>query len=146
MAASEPKLIFCKEVEAQVKWTLEPVAESDSGETTVHEVAILKRMEAFIKPASLGMGIEERKQIAVNIQACLVSDQVVRHNWALTGCRFCGQRVRARGYYQSIFKSALGRVPIRVRRVWAVDVEARRVRRCQAWQLAGTQRLRNCAI
>ena len=73
-----------------MKWTLKLVAESDSGETTVHEVAILKRMEAFIKPASLGMSIEESKQIAANIQACMVSDQVDRHNRALTACRFCG--------------------------------------------------------
>jgi hypothetical protein len=54
--------------------------------------------EAFIKPASLGMSIEESKQIASNIQACMVSDQVDRHNRALTGCRFCGQRVRTKGY------------------------------------------------
>ena len=52
-----------------MKWTLKLVAESDAGETTVHEVAILKRMEAFIKPESLGMNIEESKQTAANIQA-----------------------------------------------------------------------------
>ena len=46
-----------------MKWALKPVAESDSGETTVHEVAFLKRIEAFIKPASLGMSIEDSKQI-----------------------------------------------------------------------------------
>jgi hypothetical protein len=105
-------------MEEPMKWTLKLVAESDSGETTVHEVAILNRMEAFIKPASLGMSIEESKQIAANIQACMVSDQVDRHNRALTDCRFCGQRVRTKGYYQSIFKSVFGRVPMRVRRVW----------------------------
>jgi hypothetical protein len=47
-----------------MKWTLKLVAESDSGETTVHEVAILNRAEAFIKSAALGMSIEESKQIA----------------------------------------------------------------------------------
>jgi hypothetical protein len=101
-----------------MKWTLKLVAESDSGETTVHEVAILNRAEAFIKPAALGMSIEESKQIAADIQACMVSDQVDRHNKALTACRFCGQRVRTKGYYHSIFKSVFGRVPMRVRRVW----------------------------
>lgn len=101
-----------------MKWTLKLVAESDSGETTVHEVAILKRMEAFIKPASLGMSIEESKQITANIQACMVSDQVDRHNRSLAACRFCGKRVRTKGNYQSIFKSVFGRVPMRVRRVW----------------------------
>jgi hypothetical protein len=101
-----------------MKWTLKLVAESDSGETTVHEVAILNRAEAFIKPAALGMSIEESKQIAANIQASMVSDQVDRHNKALTACRFCGQRVRTKGYYRSILKSVFGRVPMRVRRVW----------------------------
>jgi len=67
-------------MEGQTKWTLELVAESDSGETTVHEVTILKRTEAFIKPAALGMSIEDSNQIAANIQTCMVSDQVDRHN------------------------------------------------------------------
>jgi hypothetical protein len=101
-----------------MKWTVKFVAESDSGETTVHEVAILNRAEVFIKPAALGISIEESKQIAANIQACMVCDQVDRHNKALTACRFCGQRVRTKGYYDSIFKSVFGRVPMRVRRVW----------------------------
>jgi hypothetical protein len=38
-----------------MKWILRLVAESDSGETTVHEVAILRQPEAFIKPTTLGM-------------------------------------------------------------------------------------------
>jgi hypothetical protein len=95
-----------------MKWTLNLVAESDSGET-VHEVAILKRVEAFTKPVSLGMSIEESKQIAANIQECMVSDQVDRHNRVLTTFRFCGHRVRTKGY-QSIFKSVFVRVPMRV--------------------------------
>ena len=84
----------------------------------MHEVAILNRVEAFIKPAALGMSIEESRQIVANIQACVVSDQVDRHNKAPTACRFCGQRVRTKGYYHSIFKSVFGRVPMRIRRVW----------------------------
>jgi hypothetical protein len=75
----------------------------------VHQIAILTRTEAFIKPAALGMSIEESKQIAANIQACMVSNQVDRHNRAPTACRFCRQRVRTKGYYQSIFKSVFGR-------------------------------------
>ena len=48
----------------------------------------------------------------------MVSDQVDGHNHALTACRFCGQRVRTKGYHQAIFKSVFGQVPMRVRRVW----------------------------
>jgi hypothetical protein len=62
-----------------MKWTSKLVTESDSGESTVHEVAILKSTEAFIKPASLGMCIEESKQIAANIQSCMVSAQPQMH-------------------------------------------------------------------
>jgi len=101
-----------------MKWTLKLISEFDSGKTMVHEVASLEREEAFIKPAKLGMSIEESKQIAANIQAHMVADQVDRHNKALTACRFCGQRVRMKGYYKSIFKSVFGKVPMRVRRVW----------------------------
>jgi hypothetical protein len=101
-----------------MKWTLKLVTEFDSGETKVHEVTSLERTDAFIKPATLGMSIEESKQIAASIQARMVSDQVDRHNQALTACRFCGQRVRTKGYYKSIFKSVFGKVPMRVRRVW----------------------------
>ena len=41
------------------------------------------------------MSIEESKQITAAIQAHMVSDQVDRHNQALTACRFCGKRVRS---------------------------------------------------
>lgn len=101
-----------------MKWTLKLISEFDSGETIVHEVASLEREEAFIKPAGLGMSIEESKQIAASIQSRMVSDQADRHNKALTACRFCGQRLRTKGYYKSIFKSVFGKVPMRVRRVW----------------------------
>ncbi len=104
-----------------MKWTLKLIREFDSGETKVHEVASWERAQAFIKPASLGTSIEESKQIAASIQAQMVSDQVDRHNKALTVCRFCGQRVRTKGYYQSIFKSVFGKVPMRVRRVWGCE-------------------------
>jgi hypothetical protein len=101
-----------------MKWSLRLISEFDSGETMVHEVASLERKEAFIKPARLGMSIEESKQIAARIQVQMVSDQVDRHNNALMACRFCGQHVRTKGYYKSIFKSVFGKVPMRVRRVW----------------------------
>jgi len=104
-----------------MKWTLKLITEFDSGETKVQEVTSLERTEAFIKPASLGMSIAESKQIAANIQARMVSDQVDRHNKALTACRFCGQRVRTKGYYKSVFKSVFGKVPMRVRRVWGCE-------------------------
>lgn len=101
-----------------MKWTLKLISEFDSGETKVQEVASLEREEAFIKPAKLGMSIEESKQIAASIQAHMVSEQVDRHNKALAACRYCGQGVRTKGYYKSIFKSVFGKVPMRVRRVW----------------------------
>jgi hypothetical protein len=101
-----------------MKWTLTLITESDSGETKTHEVASWERVEAFIKPASLGISIEESKQIVGSIQARMVSDQVDRHNKALTTCRFCSRRVRTKGYYKSIFKSVFGKVPMRLRRVW----------------------------
>jgi len=101
-----------------MKWTLNLITEFDSGEKEIHEVANWERREVFIKPASLGISIEESKQIAANIQRQMVADQVDRHNRALTVCRFCGQPVRTKGYYPSIFKSVFGKVPMRVRRVW----------------------------
>jgi hypothetical protein len=108
-----------------MKWTVKLISEFDSGETKVQEVASLERDEAFIKPAKLGMSIEESKLIAASIQASMVSDQVDRHNKALTACRFCGQRVRTKGYYKSIFKSVFGKVPMRVRRVWGCHCRGR---------------------
>jgi hypothetical protein len=100
-----------------MNWTLKLVTEWDSGETKMHDVASWERTDAFIKPATLGMSIEESKRIAASIQAQMVSDQVDRHNKAPTACRFCGRRVRTKGYYRSTFKSVFGKVPMRVRRV-----------------------------
>lgn len=104
-----------------MKWTLKLVTALDSGETKVHDMASWERTDAFIKPATLGMTIEESKRIAAGIQAQMVSDQVDRHNKALTACRFCGRRVRTKGYYRSTFKSVFGKVPMRVRRVWGCE-------------------------
>jgi hypothetical protein len=108
-----------------MKWTLKLISEFDSGETKAQEVASSERDEGFIKPARLGMSIEESKLIAASIQARMVFDQVDRHNKALTACRFCGQRVRTKGYYKSIFKSVFGKVPMRVRRVWGCHCRGR---------------------
>jgi hypothetical protein len=63
------------QVEVNMKWTLNLCAEPDPVEATAHEIA----SGASVKPASLGTSIEESKQIAANIQAKIVSDQVVRH-------------------------------------------------------------------
>jgi hypothetical protein len=94
---------------------LKLITEFDSGATKLREVARLERAETFIQPASLGISIEESKQIAVAIQAHMVSDQVDRHNKALTACLSWGKRVRTNVYYMSIFKSVFGKVPMRVR-------------------------------
>ena len=104
-----------------MKWTLKLMAEFDSGDTKVQEVASWERTEAFIKPASLGMSIQESKLITAAIQAHMVSDQVDEHNKALMACRFCGKGVKTKGYYKSIFKSVFGKVPMRVRRVWGCE-------------------------
>jgi hypothetical protein len=56
-----------------MKWTLKLIAEFDSGNTMVHEVASLEREEAFIKPARLGMNIEEsRSRPTFNLTWCLI--------------------------------------------------------------------------
>lgn len=108
---------------------LKLITERDSGESEMPELASWERAEAFIKPVRLGTSIEESKPIAASIQAHMVSDQVDRHNKALAACRFCGQRVRTKGYYKSIFKSLFGKVPMRVRRVWGCHCRgAERVR------------------
>lgn len=104
-----------------MQWTLKLITGFDFGEREMHEVAIWERAETFIKPASLGMSIGESKPMVARIQAQMVSDPVGRPNPALTGCRFCGQRVKTKGYYRSIFKSVFGKVPMRVRRVWGCE-------------------------
>ena len=100
-----------------MKWTLTLITELDSGVTKVHEVANWERTEPLIKPASLGMSIEESKRVAASIQAQMVSDQVDRHNKALMTCRFCGKRVRTKGYYRSVFKSGHFCTPLQVTQV-----------------------------
>jgi len=56
-----------------MKWTLKLITERDSGESEMRELASWDRAEAFIKPAWLGMSIEESKQIAARIQVQMVS-------------------------------------------------------------------------
>lgn len=100
-----------------MKWTLKLVTELDSGETKTQEVTSWERVGVFIKPAILGISIDESKQIAASIQAEMVSDQVEGHNNALKACRFCGRRVRTKGYHKSVLKSVFGKMPMRPRRV-----------------------------
>ncbi|MGH9450369.1 MAG: hypothetical protein ACRD11_07475 [Terriglobia bacterium] len=119
-----------------MKWSLKLITEFDSAETKVDEVASWERADTFIKPANLGMSTEESKRIAAGIRAWTVSDQVDGHNKALTACRFCGRRVRTKGYYRSIVKSVFGNAPMRGWRthaaVWHVcDLRFRSVAKMQ---------------
>ncbi|MDE3178338.1 MAG: hypothetical protein KGM47_01655 [Acidobacteriota bacterium] len=76
----------------------EAITELDSGETVMYEVASWKQPEAFIKPASLGISIEESKPIAASIHGEMASDQVDQHNKALRSCRFCGRPLESASY------------------------------------------------
>ena len=104
-----------------MNWSLKLIAEFDSGDTKVHAIANWGRAEVFIKPADLGMSIDESKQSAACFQTRMVSDQVERRNKALTACRFCGRRVRTKGSYRSMIKSVFGKVPMRLRRAWGCE-------------------------
>jgi hypothetical protein len=77
-----------------MRWSLKLSVEPDTGEAITYELAHLDREEVFVAPASLGLTIDEGKQILAAVQTHMVTDQIARHNQALKGCRFCGRQVR----------------------------------------------------
>src|SRR4051794_25447384 len=92
------------------------MAELEPGVTTETEVACLERGEEA-GLADLGLRLNEAKQLTAALQAEMVSAQVAAVGAHRRWCVDCGRPLASKGYYRATFRSLLGDVPVRVRRL-----------------------------
>jgi hypothetical protein len=99
-----------------LKWKLKLMAELAPGECVEYDVTEWERVEEATL-GSLGLSLEEGKNIFAEIQTQMVASQIERHGQARRCCAQCGRRRPNKGHYRSTFRSVFGNVPVRVRRV-----------------------------
>jgi hypothetical protein len=108
---------------AKVVWRVKLVAELQPGVTTETEVARIERDEeaGF---AELGLRLEEAKQLTATLQAQIVPAQVATLGRVSSLLRELWQRLGQQGLLSVRFRSLLGDVPLRVRRLLTCLVRA----------------------
>jgi hypothetical protein len=99
-----------------MKWTVKVVSETDSGHTTEQTLVAIERPDR-LTVEDLGLSLAESKQLLAKLQYSVVTAQVEEDGAAYRGCADCHQLLHTKGYYRTSFRSAFGRVPLRVRRL-----------------------------
>jgi hypothetical protein len=99
-------------------WRVKLVAELRPGVMTETEVARIERNEQA-GVAELGLRLAETKQLAAALQAQMVPAQVAVVGEQCRSCVSCGCRLASKGHYPVTFRSLIGDVPVRVRRLLA---------------------------
>jgi hypothetical protein len=99
-----------------MKWTVKVVSETESGHTAEQTLVAVERPDQ-LTVEDLGLSLEEAKRLLATLQRSMVTDQIEEYGAAYRGCTDCHQLLHTKGYYQTSFRSAFGRVPLRVRRL-----------------------------
>jgi hypothetical protein len=99
-----------------MKWTVKVVSETENGHTAEQTLGAVERTDQLTLE-DLGLSLEEAKRLLATLQRSMVTEQIKEYGFAYRGCPDCHQLLHTKGYYQTSFRSAFGRVPLRVRRL-----------------------------
>jgi hypothetical protein len=108
---------------AKLVWRVKLIAELESGCVSETEVARIER-DDFAVPDTLGLTLDEGKQLMAATQAEIVRDQVSTMGERFRWCEHCGSKLLSKGYYPATFRSVFGDVGVRVRRLRACGCRA----------------------
>jgi len=101
---------------ARLIWRVKLVAELGSNSVSETEVVRIER-DDFAVPETLGLTLEEGKQLTATVHEEIVRAQVAAMGKRLRWCDHCGTKPMSKGYYRAAFHSLFGDVGIRVRRL-----------------------------
>jgi hypothetical protein len=99
-----------------MRWTVVLVAETEAGQRIEEPVLSLVR-DPRVVLEQLGLTLAEGKQLLQAVQERMVVAQVKRHGAVYRRCGSCQQKLSTKDYQRQWFRSAFGKVPIRVRRL-----------------------------
>ena len=99
-----------------MRWTVVLVAETDNGQRIEQRVLSLVRDQQVVLE-HWGLTLAEGKQLLQAVQQRMVAAQVTRHGAVYRRCGHCQRKLSSKGYQRRWFRSAFGKVPIRVRRL-----------------------------
>jgi hypothetical protein len=102
--------------EGMMKWTIKVISETESGHTAEQTLVAVERTDR-LTVEDLGLSMAEGKRLLATLQRSIVTAQIEEHGAGYRGCPDCHQLLRTKGYYRTSFRSAFGRVPLRVRRL-----------------------------
>jgi hypothetical protein len=99
-----------------MRWTVVLVAEMDKGQRVEQPLLSFVRDQQVVLE-HLGLTLVEGKQLLRAVQQRMVAAQVTRHGAVYRRCGHCKRKLSTKGYQRRWFRSAFGKVPIRVRRL-----------------------------
>ena len=112
---------------AKLVWRVKLVAELEPGLASQSEVARIER-DDFAVPETVGLTLEEGKQLMAATQAGIVRAQAAVMGECFRWCEHCGAKLLSKGYYPATFRSVFGDVGVRIRRLHACRCHAERKR------------------
>jgi hypothetical protein len=101
---------------AKLVWRVKVVADLGLGAVSETEVARIER-DGFAVPETVGLSLDEGKQLMAAIQAEIVRSQAAVMGERFRWCEHCGAKLWSKGYYPATFRSLFGDVPVKVRRL-----------------------------
>ena len=108
---------------AKLVWRVKLVAELEPGFASETEVARIER-DDFAVPETVGLTLEESKQLMAATQAGIVRAQATVMGERFRWCEHCGAKLQSKGYYPATFRSVFGDVGVTIRRLRACRCRA----------------------
>src|SRR5215203_3438045 len=99
-----------------MRWTVVLVAETETGQRVEQQVLSVVRDQRVVLE-DLGLTLAEGKRLLSAVQQRMVVAQVERHGAVYRRCGHCRRKLATKGYQRRWFRSAFGKVPIRIRRL-----------------------------
>jgi hypothetical protein len=99
-----------------MRWTIKLVTEAGSEQATEETLLHLERREDLVIE-ELGLTLAESRRLLEALQRSVVVAQAKAYGALEQSCCHCGRVLHTKGYYRRAFRSAFGRVPVRIRRL-----------------------------
>lgn len=139
-----------------MKMTIQVVIEDEDQQTPpiVNEVISLERCVEDLRSSTLGLQLDEAKEILAEIQTVLVTTQATRFQERQCSCPECGTPYQKNGTHQLTFRTLYGTIKLASQRFYTVRANKQRRRQTRTsrsvlahWRnCSRSERLRSLSI
>ena len=81
-------------------------------DTVIRDEVILQLDKSADRLEAIGLGLEQSKDLLGRVQHAVVATQAAAYVDRHRGCPVCGRRLRSKGKYPIVFRTAFGNVPL----------------------------------